>query len=80
MLPILHGRVARWFVFKPKIPLWVNFGGPYIDWKNGYIFEISGIFYRRLGYFMTIWYILCSFVTFFPFWYYGREKSGNPAT
>jgi hypothetical protein len=21
-------RVARWFVFKPKIPVWVNFGGP----------------------------------------------------
>jgi hypothetical protein len=21
-------RVARWFVFKPKIPIWVNFGGP----------------------------------------------------
>jgi hypothetical protein len=24
----VHGRVARWFVFKPKIPIWVNFGGP----------------------------------------------------
>jgi hypothetical protein len=23
----LYGRVARWFVFKPKIPIWVNFGG-----------------------------------------------------
>jgi hypothetical protein len=22
-------RVARWFVFKPKIPIWVNFGGPW---------------------------------------------------
>jgi hypothetical protein len=22
------GRVARWFSFKPKIPIWVNFGGP----------------------------------------------------
>jgi hypothetical protein len=21
-------RVARWVVFKPKIPIWVNFGGP----------------------------------------------------
>jgi hypothetical protein len=21
-------RVARWFIFKPKIPIWVNFGGP----------------------------------------------------
>jgi hypothetical protein len=24
----LTSRVARWFVFKPKIPIWVNFGGP----------------------------------------------------
>jgi hypothetical protein len=22
------GRVARWFVFKPKIPIWENSGGP----------------------------------------------------
>jgi hypothetical protein len=21
-------RVARWFIFEPKIPIWVNFGGP----------------------------------------------------
>jgi hypothetical protein len=21
-------RVARWFLFRPKIPIWVNFGGP----------------------------------------------------
>jgi hypothetical protein len=21
-------RVARWFIFKPKIPIWGNFGGP----------------------------------------------------
>jgi hypothetical protein len=21
-------RVARWFIFKPKVPIWVNFGGP----------------------------------------------------
>jgi hypothetical protein len=23
-------RVARWYIMKPKIPLWVNFGGPQI--------------------------------------------------
>jgi hypothetical protein len=29
MMPQPHqNRVARWFVFKPKIPIWVNFGGP----------------------------------------------------
>jgi hypothetical protein len=25
---VVQCRVARWFVFKPKIPLWVNLGGP----------------------------------------------------
>jgi hypothetical protein len=24
----LQSRVARWFLFKPKIPIWENFGGP----------------------------------------------------
>jgi hypothetical protein len=24
-------RVARWFLFKPNIPIWVNFGGPVIE-------------------------------------------------
>jgi hypothetical protein len=23
-----QSRVARWFVFKPKIPIWINFGRP----------------------------------------------------
>jgi hypothetical protein len=22
-------RVARWYNFKPKIPIWANFGGPW---------------------------------------------------
>jgi hypothetical protein len=33
---LIWARVARRFVFKPKIPIWVNFGGPYIR-KNGFI-------------------------------------------
>jgi hypothetical protein len=27
----MMARVARWLVFKPKIPIWVNFGRP----RNG---------------------------------------------
>jgi hypothetical protein len=23
-----RARVARWFIFEPNIPTWVNFGGP----------------------------------------------------
>jgi hypothetical protein len=44
ILPILGRlptRVARWFSFKPKIRIWVNFGGPWN--KKSYIlwsFEI----------------------------------------
>jgi hypothetical protein len=59
-------RVARWFIFKPKIPIWVNFRGPQIG-KSWNILWPFGIFtYGYLVYFMTIWYILCSFGTFVP--------------
>jgi hypothetical protein len=57
-------RVARWFVFKPKIQILVKFGGP----LNGkcYILWPFGIFYGLLVYFVIIWYIF----TFGPrkFW------------
>jgi hypothetical protein len=29
---LMVSRVARWFVFKPKIQIWVNFGG-FLQWK-----------------------------------------------
>jgi hypothetical protein len=71
-------RVARWCVFKPKIPIWVNFWGPYIDRK-------------MLMYFMAIWNILrtfgkfydhlvhfCWFGTFFWFWYHVPTKIWQP--
>jgi hypothetical protein len=34
--------------------------------------------YRHLGYFLTIWYILCSFIHFSGFGIMCEEKSGNP--
>jgi hypothetical protein len=46
-------------IFKPKIPIWVNFGGP----CNGTPF---GPFYNYLVYFMVIWYILWSFWYIYP--------------
>jgi hypothetical protein len=42
-------RVARWHVFKPKIQIWVNFGG--LGMKK------VGIFYGHLEYITAIWYI-----------------------
>jgi hypothetical protein len=60
-------RVARWFVFKPKIPIWVNFGGPWNGKMLLYFMTICnilwrfGLFYGDLVYFMAIWYILWRF-------------------
>jgi hypothetical protein len=45
--------VARRFVFKPKIPIWVNFGGLEIG-KCLYILWPFGILDADLGYSMTI--------------------------
>jgi hypothetical protein len=53
-------RDARWFVFKPKIQNWVNFGGPF-NGKCRYILWPFGIFYDHLEYFMAIWYNLWPF-------------------
>jgi hypothetical protein len=41
--------VARWYVFKPKIPIWVNYGGPQSG-KCFYILWPFGIFYGELGF------------------------------
>jgi hypothetical protein len=49
-------RVARWFVFKQKIQIWVNFVGA-LEWKALVWFLWSfGIFYGHLLYFMAIWF------------------------
>jgi hypothetical protein len=52
----MYLRVARWFVFKPKIPIWVNFGVHKIGKCLNVVLPL-GIFYGDLGYFITIWYI-----------------------
>jgi hypothetical protein len=41
------------YIFKPKIPLWVNFGGS-CNRKRWYMYYIKG----HLVYFTDIWYIL----------------------
>jgi hypothetical protein len=49
----IQSRVARWFIFKQKIPIWVNFGGPlngtcfYILWSFEFL-RPFGIIYGRL--------------------------------
>jgi hypothetical protein len=64
--------VARWYIFKPKIPIWVNFGGPCVG-RCWYILLTFGQFSRHLVYFMAIWYSFPLFGTLY------QEKSGNPA-
>jgi hypothetical protein len=62
----LH-KHAGWFVFKPKIPILVKFGGSW-NRKCRYFF---GLF---LGQFVVIWYIFSVLVCLH------QEKSGNPAS
>jgi hypothetical protein len=52
--PLFRPRsgVARWLIFEPKIPIWVNYGGPYLDRK-------------MLIYFMAIWNIIRTFGIFY---------------
>jgi hypothetical protein len=50
-------RVARWYVFKPKIQIWVKFGGS-CNGRCGYILWTFGPFHRLLLNFMDIWYSL----------------------
>jgi hypothetical protein len=48
-------RVARRFIFVPKIPIWVYFGGPW-NGECWCILWTFGQFYRQMIYFITIWY------------------------
>jgi hypothetical protein len=50
---LITSRVARWFVFKPKIQIWVNFAG-FCNGKCWYILWTLGPFYGLLLYFMVI--------------------------
>jgi hypothetical protein len=56
-------RVASWYSFKQKIPIWVNFGGP----GNGKVWYILWPF----GNLVAVWFIYPRFGTLC------QEKSGN---
>jgi hypothetical protein len=49
-------RVARWYVFRPKIPLGVNFGGS-CNLRCWYILWTFSLFHGHSIYFMAVWYI-----------------------
>jgi hypothetical protein len=64
-------RVVRWYIFKPKISIWVNFVGPW-NVKGWHTLWPFGIYYGHLKHFMAIWYICPRFGALC------QEKSGNP--
>jgi hypothetical protein len=74
-----YTRVARWFVFKPKIQIWVNYGGScngrrwYILWTLGPFFGLG-----LLLYFMDIWYSSWFVVIWYIFWYFVPRKIWQP--
>jgi hypothetical protein len=71
-------RVARWFVFKPKIQIWVNFGG-YCYGKSWYILWPFGLFYGHWKYFLWPFGIFCgNWYIFRRLGILDRGKSGNP--
>jgi hypothetical protein len=70
-------RVARWFIFKPKIQI-----GKILE---GLAMEDVVIFYVRLVHFTVFCYILLTlgivcgkFGIFFPFWYFVPRKIWQP--
>jgi hypothetical protein len=75
-------RVARWFIFIPKIPIWVNFGLP-LNGKYWYRYCLTirnilrpfGIFYDHSEYFTNIWNIYDQLGIFYgrllQFWPFG---------
>jgi hypothetical protein len=78
MLLIVNSKVARWFIFRPKISIWAYFCRPWNGKFDYFLMAILvllgpfGAFYLHLVYFEVIWYI------FSRFGMLEQEKSGNP--
>jgi hypothetical protein len=74
---LVQCRVARWFVFKPKIQIWEN--------MEGIAMEDVGIIYGHLVHFTVFCYILLTFgivrgsLVYFPlFWCFVPRKIWQP--
>jgi hypothetical protein len=72
-------RVARWYIFKPKIPIWVNFGVPW-NGKGWYMLWPFGIYLGHLVYFWSFGSLVANLFIFHRFGKLCQEKSGNPAS
>jgi hypothetical protein len=58
---------ARWYIFNPKIPIWVYVG-----------MEMVGTFWGHLEYIAAIWYILWQFGNLVAIWYVVSRKIWQP--
>jgi hypothetical protein len=66
----VEGRVARWYIFKPRIPILGKFWG-------GLRMENVGIVFGQLEFYTAIWFVALWYI--FPrFGTLCQEKSGNP--
>jgi hypothetical protein len=65
--------------FKPKIPIWQSFGGPW-NGKGWYILRPVGIYYVHLVHFIAIWKFSGNLVYFTSFWYFVSRKIWQPCT
>jgi hypothetical protein len=75
MKQLTTARVARWHIFKPKIPILGKFWRV-LQWKTlvyTYFCNLVYVFYGHFVYFMVTWYIFPRFGMLYD------EKSGNPA-
>jgi hypothetical protein len=72
-------RVARWHIFKPKITIWVHFGGS-CNGRCWYVTWLFGLFYGYLVFLCPLHrYNLWLFGIFFPFWQVVPRKIWQPA-
>jgi hypothetical protein len=71
-------RVARRYILKPKILIWIHFGGPWSGkgWHILCSFEIHIL--RPFGTFYG--HLVCNLVNFPPFWYNVSGKIWQPWT
>jgi hypothetical protein len=74
---LVSTRVARWHIFKPKISIWVHFGG---SCKEICCYKICtfGLFHGYLVYFIVICMCYGYLVHVIPFWKVVSKKFCNP--
>jgi hypothetical protein len=71
-------RVARWHIFKPKIPIWVNFGGS-PNRRCWYVLRPFGLYFNgSLVYLLMLGKFYGYLVYFSRVGMLYQEKSGNP--